>query len=407
MKARSAVIVSLAASALLSFSCYRAASTTTLSSNFSQFQLTEAGVVSTTTGERATGTLIATGNEIVTVAAHVFRGTPLARAELSDTAGLVLVLPIENGVASGIAELHVDVGAPRIASLVTGWHQFSLALAKKLSPRIKVATATFVSGKLEGDAFLYAPTDAGARKVADARFRGGNFDGLAHEYYRSSGKVRLEMTFEAGKLSGPRRAFYDNGQLEVESTHADGNVVGIVSEFYKDGSKRARTVYEAGSPGSKEMWFPDGTQQLSIVYGASEPTAKEWYSNGQLKSSRGPGIEELTPPNGLIVEYYSSGIVKSRTTYAAGVKHGVYESFYSAGGKWEAGAYASGLRDGSQKKWWKNGKLALDATWVAGKRDGRFERFYASGSPWELATFKAGKPVGHFQKWWCRRTKCK
>ncbi|MCG8421119.1 MAG: hypothetical protein MJE77_24630 [Proteobacteria bacterium] len=385
--------------------CYHHARDNSFESNFSAVRVAEGGLVAAATGQPYSGPLIARDEEITAVAQIVFRGTPLEGAANFDTSGLILVVPVENGALSGRAALHVDLRSPKLsAELTRRRDRFSLAIAGELAATIKLAEATFEAGKLDGTAIILAPASQSSTrlsKIAEAEFRNNLLHGTAREYFRGTEQRRRELTFKRGVRSGPQRQYYASGALERESIYLDGRAHGKTIEYYENGAKRAEAIFERGrAVGRRERWFPTGQRHLEIVTDQTGGRAREWYSNGKLKSSISPDEHIEHPPEGLIVEYHRNGAVRSRTHYVGGVKHGPFEVFYSDGNKWETGNFSRGRRHGPHKKWWKNGRLALDSTWADGALDSRFERWYASGQQWEKATYRAGKRVGHYQKWW-------
>lgn len=390
---------------VLAGACRLRASATAPESNVALLRFSEIELfVSQADGQPFTGPLVATGLEIVPIARMVFREGPSAAFAKIDPTGLILVLPIENGIPSGRAVLHADLRSPRLSRELERIDLAGLTVARAAAPTIEVAYATFVDGKLEGSASLLGPGKDSAlplRSIAEARFEDNALEGVAHEYFPGGEQVRRTFSFETGARSGPQRTFYETGEVEHEAMFAAGSAHGIWNEYYVNGTRRAQSNYEFGEQVGRALeWYPTGQPRAEIVRDESGTTARRWYSNGQLESTYGPDGETEHPPNGMITTYYRSGAVRSRHQYASGVEHGPFEVLYSSGKRWESGRFENGKRVGPHKKWWKNGKPALEASYREGELDGDYTRWYASGQLWERANYSTGRRDGRYQKWW-------
>lgn len=322
-------------------------------------------------GKPYAGTLIARDKEIIEVARGVLGEPALEHVAGTDVTGLVLIMKIENGAPTGTAQVLVDLNAPKLNAEVERYSGEALALARAASPTIKVAEATFKAGKLDGPAIAYAPApETGTLvKVAEAQLVDDKLHGKAIEYHPGTTKISREYSFENGKR------------------------VGVQKELYANGAKRAEiTLSATGELIGHKRWYPNGKPELDIVYEGGElKSTTQWYSNG---------VDKTNPPEGVLEEFYASGNVRTRTTYAGGVKHGAFEQLYSSGKKWKVGTYDRDQLHGHYQEWWKNGKPATDATYDHGVLVGTYKRWYANGKDWESATYVAGKRDGAYRKWW-------
>ncbi len=397
----------LAAAALigLPIACHHHARARALESNFASVRVLEGGRVLSGHGEPFTGTLVARDEEIVEVARSVLVGTPLADVETLDTRGLIVEVPVHDGVLSGRAVLHADLSSDRVNAQLEGRsEQFSLELARQLGATVEVASATFEAGKLDGRAVLVAPrpdSTSSMGTVAEAEFRDNVLHGTAKEYWAGTQTLRREMEFSDGQLSGPSRRYYESGALETETLYAEGRPHGTQTEYYEDGATRAETRFEGGQRvGTRRRWFPTGVLQLEATGDGAEAVVTEWYSNGAIKSETSPAGQVDHAPEGQVMAYHSNGRLRARARYVDGLEQGVREVFYSDGTRWETLGFAGGKPHGAHDKWWKNGRHALHATWDEGELQGAYERWYASGQRWEQATYEHGKREGPYLKWW-------
>jgi antitoxin component YwqK of YwqJK toxin-antitoxin module len=361
-------------------------------SNFESVRI-EGDRVLAKSGEPYTGTLVAQGPEITPVA-RALLGSTFDRIDSTDVTGLLVVVPVDKGVPSGTATLHVDLHAPKLNPEVARRSDEALAVARARSPTIKIAEATFAAGKLHGVATVFAPagTSGKSAKVGEAQFRDHVLHGVAIEFYPGANQPKRELRFDNGVRAGLQRTFHENGKVETEVTFAANAPHGEMTEHYATGAPRAKGTYEQGKPvGTHEAWYPTGQLRHRVVYAGDDVTRERWYSNGASADA---------PPNGMIEEFHANGTVHTRTTYENGVQHGPYEALYPNAKKWKAGTYQQGHLHGRYQEWWKNGKPALDATYVAGVLDGDFKRWYANGKDWESARYAKGTRTGPYRKWW-------
>lgn len=75
-----------------------------------------------------------------------------------------------------------------------------------------------------------------------------SFTGIVRSFYKS-GQIEFEETYKNGKLDGPHKAYYENGELRSE-----GNGVGIYKEYYNNG----RLKEEVDENGSYKRYDKDG-----------------------------------------------------------------------------------------------------------------------------------------------------
>ena len=373
-------------------------------SNFDRVRLTDEGtVLDRRLGTPYSGPLVARDGEITTVGCAVVAGTPLA--ELCDvrTAGLILEATVEDGRLQGPAVLHADLTSDAVAPLLEERLGGLSGLLRAAVPTVQIATASFVDGELHGRAQLFEPRPDGSigAVLAEASFSHNLLEGTAREYVPGTTTVERELVFAKGVRSGKQRSYFDDGALAEVRTYVGGVLHGERIAYYADGRLREKETFADGERvGVSEAWFPDGTPKRRETFDGSEPRLQQWYSNGALALEVGPeGIREF-PPDGLVVDHYDNGQVRSRVHYDNGVEHGDFAVFYRDGGRWERGTYVAGALEGTHEKWWTNGRLALREHYVQGKLDGPYVRNYADGTHWELAGYRAGERIGPYKKWW-------
>lgn len=341
-------------------------------------------------GAPFTGKLVAKDEEIGAVATSL--AIPhVAGAELT---GLVVVLPVTAGLVEGVAQVHVDLHADKLNPEVARRSEAEVAFARAKFGSFKVAEATFVHGRIDGAATVWAPTGTAgaAMKVAEATFDGHQLHGPAIEYWSGTTTKKREILFDHDVKAGPSRTFHANGKLDVEVSFVANAPHGEQRAFYASGAPREKRTWDHGKPvGTYERWYPNGQKESVATFDGDAVDEQHWYSNGARTDE---------PANGVIETFHDNGNLASRTTYAAGTKHGPYATFYDDNAKWRVGSYEHGAEHGRHQRWWRNGTLAMDCTYVAGQLDGAYTRWYGNGTKWEAARYANGVLVGKHEKWW-------
>lgn len=372
--------------------CACSSKTEGFKSNFTSVSIEDGGKV-VKDGAPFTGKLVAKDREIAAVA-HAVLGDSVRHVEGTDLTGLVLVLPVKDGLVEGSAAVHVDLHAEKLNPEVARRSEEALAFARAKYGSIKIAEATFVHGRLDGAATVWAPSGkAGApMKVAEVTFRDHQLHGPAIEYWLGTTTKKRELGFESGKQVGAYRTFHENGKPESEATYVANARHGEAKAWYANGAPRETSTWDHGKPvGTHEAWYPNGQKQRVTTIAGDARDEQRWYSNGASANE---------PPNGVIEEFHDNGNVRQRMTYEGGEKHGAYATFYDDNAKWIVGAHERGVEHGKHQRWWKNGTLAQDSTYVAGQLDGVYKRWYANGKAWEEGRYANGKLVGPYRKWW-------
>ena len=103
---------------------------------------------------------------------------------------------------------------------------------------------------------------------------------------------------------------------------------------------------------------------------------------------------QSSPFSGLLVEYYETGELKSRSVISNGVLHGISEGWHTNGVLEVRENFTNGVSHGVREKWYDSGKKLSEASIVAGKLDGPFRRWYENGHIAQQMEMKQGKPDG-------------
>jgi antitoxin component YwqK of YwqJK toxin-antitoxin module len=117
-------------------------------------------------------------------------------------------------------------------------------------------------------------------------------------------------------------------------------------------------------------------------------TWKRYWPNGKLMSEV---TYAMGRPKGPYVTYYPSGKVEEQGTWDLDRNTGKFQRWHPNGQLAQDFVFnAYGSRDGEQKYYHENGKLAVQVHIVEGKEDGTLKRYTADGQLQQVAEFNDG-----------------
>ena len=157
------------------------------------------------------------------------------------------------------------------------------------------------------------------------------------------GKLRAEN--ESNPKDGWFRLYWENDQLRYEWE-------------YKD-SQRADGISKA--------WFPSGQIKSIHTYkdGEIDGLMTNWYENGH-KRYEGT-IKDGVLNDGLYTDWYENGQKRWEGSYKEGKEDGLGTSWYENGQKGSEGTYKDGKQDGLWTYWYDNGQKEEERTYKNGE----------------------------------------
>lgn len=127
-----------------------------------------------------------------------------------------------------------------------------------------------------------------------------------------------------------------------------------------------------------------------------QPTGPREVARTNLVLTEGRWVEvgRTSAFNGLVVEHYPDGVLRSRSAVNNGHLHGLSEGFYTNAVRQVTEYFKDGVSDGLRTKWYANGAKQSEANIVDGKLHGAFRKWHENGTLSEQVEFKAGEPEG-------------
>lgn len=181
-----------------------------------------------------------------------------------------------------------------------------------------------------------------------------------YTYKSISGKPLMEGDYLDDQEEGHWKIFYKTGQLSHEGLYFEGSKDSIWNYYYPHGKISSSIPYRKDKVhGEARYYSPEGL-----------PLIDKWYDQGELIAYRTVGA---TGEMGSWIEFSGTGelIVKN-----AAVKV-VYEE-----------TYKNGLRQGSKRLYFDNGKLCEEYTYNRGDLEGPYIRYYPDGRVFEKGVYK-------------------
>lgn len=115
---------------------------------------------------------------------------------------------------------------------------------------------TYVDGKPDGEVKVY---NEEGKLIQQRQYDAGRRTGSWLTYSDEGEQKLVEQSYADGKLEGPVRTWYSNGQLRQESRFVNGKREGIAQEWTLNGEKRAELNFKEGKrDGKATVWQRDG-----------------------------------------------------------------------------------------------------------------------------------------------------
>lgn len=228
--------------------------------------------------------------------------------------------------------------------------------------------------------------------------------------YHSNGQPSITATYYKGVPEGIRREFdstgkvvkgyiFENGIMRYEGvTDLNGKREGPWKEYYLTGELKAEGRYRNSLPvGDWKFYFMDKSIEIIGSYNNRGQKIGEWqwfYPNGNLLIVENYDNGEL---DGEYIEYDEEGNILTKGQYVIGEEDGPWT--YRNGGMVEKGSYYDGMRQGTWKLWYANGKLASEIEFDQDLPNGKFITYWENGNTKETGKYITGEKTGLWNKY--------
>ncbi len=238
------------------------------------------------------------------------------------------------------------------------------------------------------------------------------------EYFDNGNIKRTYHYDEEGRLNGPWKSYYENGQAEKTGTYKSGIPVGEWETYRINGMIWKKYFYEGQKNQFKEIiiYHDNGNVAVKQEYNETGGLAvnQDYDLNGNI-------IEEIGTGTYKWQNYHEGGCVKRTEEYLNGQKNGEWKYFNYCGilscietndnGKTLSQTYF--YEDGKieklqlynnnilteSKEYFENGQLCSIKTYIDGYNDGEWKWYYENGQLLSIQEFEKNRKVGEW-KWY-------
>jgi len=220
----------------------------------------------------------------------------------------------------------------------------------------------YLNGVLDGVSKEYY--DNG--KIKSERFyEGGKLITEHEKLYYYSGALLIERNYKHKKLHGVQRTFFDNGQLHEEVYFENGVQTGSSPRCFSNGQVRSECIHDDTTDEEicRDFYENGAVETESITVAAQRRLSspkKTFHRNGALKT-----ISNVLDGFGLQQQFYDNGILMMERIYKADDAVTINE-YYTNGQLKSTRHFKKGKKDGRARFYDIDGALNTGQVWADG-----------------------------------------
>ncbi len=248
----------------------------------------------------------------------------------------------------------------------------------------------FVDGKRDG-VWQYYNFYGGLETVES--YNKDALDGLTVHYY-FDGKIKDSVTYSDDSKTGYYASYYHHGGMEVQGWYVDGYKQGDWDYYDSKGRLIKRDFFVNGAlHGHSDFFEVNGklSEQHFYRYGYLDKMY-DFDTNGKIDykyiSDKGTGKYLLK---------YNNGNTLHELNYVNGLLEGTEKKYYADGKLSKAGEYLFDSREGMVKNFFENGKLQSIYNYDLGNCDGAGSSYYKNGNLEEASNYKDDDMEGTYK----------
>ncbi len=278
-------------------------------------------------------------------------------------------------------------------------------------------------GKRRGGEFYYNGFAANGNLTSEGLYNVSGGRKGEWKYYGQNGNLTSKGTFEDDLTQGIYTAYYPNGTKEWSGNYTNDTLAGYYANYHKNGKIENQGGYINGlRQGEWRYYYADGSlNSINFFHKGEFHGEQEYYGtegkpastafavHGNFKSEifydrNGKQFQEInykpSKEDTIIIFKHYNGKPLTKTSYIYGIKHGSYKSYYFDGKLEAEGAYVNGTQNGAWTWYFENGKPNLKVTYVLGSLDGEYVRYYKNGQIEDSNFYELDDPVGTWKSYY-------
>lgn len=274
----------------------------------------------------------------------------------------------------------------------------------------------FIQGKYCGNGILYNTTEKYIGSFFDGKYNGYGTEWILNS---SSSKVyRYEGYYRDGKMDGPGKKYFPNGQVLYDGIY-ESNQSTSGTSYYEDGNMKYKGEFnDSGYNGKGVLYWQsgnikydgewlndkrhgngtcfredgtklyDGAWKEDSYYGYGE----SFYEDGITTQYVGRWNNDVR--NGEGTSYYQNGSPQYSGSWEDGKWHGHGIWYWENGNKYCEGNFKDGALNGDALQYYENGNLRYEGVWQDGKLNGQGNWYWDNGNLYYEGNFENGTPEG-------------
>ncbi len=118
-----------------------------------------------------------------------------------------------------------------------------------------------------------------------------------------------------------------------------------------------------------------------------------------IDPAKGLRMHEGEPFTGVAHRLHTNGSLAQADSFVDGLRHGSLKVWFPDGRLGSEMHFFEGLRHGASRTWWANGSPRTETLFVEDRQEGEAWVWYSTGEKYKRHNYENGKPVGLQQAW--------
>jgi antitoxin component YwqK of YwqJK toxin-antitoxin module len=213
--------------------------------------------------------------------------------------------------------------------------------------------------------------------------------------YDEKGNIKTVTTYLNDIIYGIRENYFPNGKKDNEDITTSGWIIGL--HQFDTAGKKIYTVKMVKGSGDYKSIFPNGKIRFEGKYvnGQVNGVFTNYYYDGTPLSIKNYDHGLL---DGDYTEYYYGGKLANKGSYTLDKKTGTWKTFYPDGGIWREEHYVDGNQEGKTLYYFPNGKIDREIMYKDDERNGEYIRYSMDGELSGILIYKNDVAVSYTYK---------
>lgn len=219
--------------------------------------------------------------------------------------------------------------------------------------------------------------------------------------WHTNGQMKSKCSYKLGVKEGVAEAWADNGVLKIARNYQNGMAEGLQTDYWDNGKKKIEAEYKFGNlDGERAQWNEDGS--LFQRYHVADSEARARVSEATNNPFAPIGNAIVSDANASDLKFSDLERRGSAHFYVKGEQTpftGKIVSRFTNGNKQDEAICVNGLIEGIGINWYESGQMKSRYNYVHGRSDGKAEEWNEKGMLKVEKHLKHSKPHGLATTW--------